>query len=162
MMSLLSRCVFSSPVGALSLVASEEALVALLFGDDLSAWPEFARAQAKTSRVLTETMRQLEQYFQGSRREFDLPLNARGTEFQVKVWSELRSIPFGKTWSYKDLANRIGNPKAVRAVGGANGRNPISIIVPCHRVIGARGDLVGFGGGLSTKTWLLKFEQQRH
>jgi methylated-DNA-[protein]-cysteine S-methyltransferase len=108
--------------------------------------------------VLCETIRQLREYFSGQRRRFDLPLDFRGTDFQRQVWSSLLSIPFGETRSYLEVARSLGNPAAVRAVGAANGRNPISIIAPCHRVIGTGGDLTGFGGGLEAKAWLLAHE----
>jgi methylated-DNA-[protein]-cysteine S-methyltransferase len=109
--------------------------------------------------VLRETARQLARYFAGELKEFDLPLDLRGTEFQKRVWCELRAIPYGETRAYGDIAKAIGAPKAVRAVGAANGQNPIPIVVPCHRVIGASGRLVGFGGGLEMKRLLLKLEQ---
>jgi methylated-DNA-[protein]-cysteine S-methyltransferase len=108
--------------------------------------------------VLRDTARQLTEYFHGRRRAFDLPLDFRGTDFQRQVWSSLLSIPFGETRSYLDVACALGNPAAVRAVGAANGRNPISIIAPCHRVIGTDGGLTGFGGGLEAKAWLLAHE----
>ena len=108
--------------------------------------------------VLRATAEQLDQYFSGGRRAFDLPLEFRGTEFQRRVWSALLDIPWGETRSYLDVARTLGNPAAVRAVGAANGRNPISIIAPCHRVIGASGDLTGFGGGMEAKAWLLAHE----
>lgn len=103
---------------------------------------------------------QLTEYFDGTRKDFDLPLRLTGTEFQLLVLEELRRIPYGETTSYGDIAQRIGNPKAVRAVGAANGRNPLPIIVPCHRVIGSSGDLTGFGGGLDTKEALLRLEAE--
>ena len=102
---------------------------------------------------------QLREYFAGQRRDFDIPLDVDGTEFQMKVWSALRKIPFGLTASYGDIARKIGNPKAMRAVGLANGRNPVSIVVPCHRVIGADGSLTGYGGGLERKRFLLALEK---
>jgi methylated-DNA-[protein]-cysteine S-methyltransferase len=108
--------------------------------------------------VLRDARRQLEAYFDGTRREFDLPLAPRGTQFQLAVWQSLRGIPYGDTISYAQLAQRIGKPNAMRAVGAANGRNPLPIVVPCHRVIGANGDLTGFGGGLPTKRFLLELE----
>jgi methylated-DNA-[protein]-cysteine S-methyltransferase len=111
--------------------------------------------------ILAETARQLDAYFSQRLREFDLPLAPRGTKFQLDVWNTLQKIPYGKTWSYADLAKRIGRPDAVRAVGAANGRNPLPIIIPCHRVIGSNGQLVGFGGGLPIKRWLLELEQDR-
>jgi methylated-DNA-[protein]-cysteine S-methyltransferase len=107
---------------------------------------------------LLEASRQLQAYFAGERREFDLPLAPYGSDFQRRVWSALLEIPYGETISYLELARRLGDPRAVRAVGSANGRNPISIIIPCHRVIGADGSLVGYGGGLERKRWLLRHE----
>src|SRR5690606_26909033 len=108
--------------------------------------------------VLLETRRQLEEYFAGTRRDFELPLSPQGTQFQRNVWRTLAAIPYGRTWSYRDLAQRIGRPSAMRAVGAANGRNPLPIVLPCHRVIGADGSLTGFGGGLPTKAFLLRLE----
>ena len=110
--------------------------------------------------ILQETVKQLNEYFQGQRQIFDLPLDFEGTEFQHKVWQALLTIPFGETRSYKQIAEQIGNVKAVRAVGAANGKNPISIITPCHRVVGANGKLVGFAGGLENKDILLKIENR--
>lgn len=107
-----------------------------------------------------EARRQLLEYFKGERKEFDLPLNLNGTEFQLRVLEELQRIPYGETTSYGDIAKRIGRPKAMRAVGAANGRNPVPIIVPCHRVIGSSGDLTGFGGGLAAKEALLRLEAE--
>lgn len=108
--------------------------------------------------ILVQTIAQLEQYFVGERQQFSVPLAATGTEFQQKVWQALTQIPYGQVCSYQDLANVINNPKAVRAVGMANGKNPISIIVPCHRVIGKNGKLTGYAGGLDSKQWLLEHE----
>jgi len=110
--------------------------------------------------VLVQAKQQLGEYFKGERHEFELPLAATGTEFQTNVWRALTTIPFGDTWSYQDLANAINNPKAVRAVGLANGKNPISIIVPCHRVIGKNGKLTGYAGGVEIKQKLLELEQK--
>jgi methylated-DNA-[protein]-cysteine S-methyltransferase len=110
--------------------------------------------------MLQHAARQLEEYFAGERREFDLPLHLTGTEFQVRVLEELQRIPYGETTSYSDIAERIGRPKAMRAVGAANGRNPIPIVIPCHRVIGRGGSLTGFGGGLETKAELLRLEAE--
>ena len=110
--------------------------------------------------ILLATQKQLSEYFAGQRQHFDLPLTFEGTDFQQKVWQALLSIPFAETRSYRDIAAQIGNVKAVRAVGAANGKNPISIIAPCHRVIGANGQLVGFAGGLNNKHILLQLEQQ--
>jgi methylated-DNA-[protein]-cysteine S-methyltransferase len=110
--------------------------------------------------MLVEAERQLSEYFAGKRTQFELPLEPRGTEFQKKVWLSLREIPFGKTQSYMEIARAIGSPRACRAVGGATGRNPLSIVVPCHRVVGANGALTGFGGGLETKAKLLALERE--
>lgn len=111
-----------------------------------------------TDPLLKKAVKQLDEYFAGKRKKFDLPLSMKGTEFQQKVWEALRAIPYGETRSYGDIAKAIGKPKAARAVGMANNRNPVSIIVPCHRVIGANGSLVGYGGGLKAKEFLLKLE----
>jgi methylated-DNA-[protein]-cysteine S-methyltransferase len=111
-------------------------------------------------KQLAEACRQLRQYFAGERREFDLPLKLDGTEFQVSVLRALQDIPYGETVSYGDIAKKIGHPRAVRAVGAANGRNPLPIVVPCHRVIGSTGELTGFGGGLDTKEALLRMEAE--
>jgi methylated-DNA-[protein]-cysteine S-methyltransferase len=148
-----------SPVGKLKLVASSRALVAVLWEkerpnrvklDEMSIDPRHP--------ILIETERQLSEYFSGKRTQFDLPLQPEGTEFQKKVWRALREIPFGKTRSYLELARTVGSPKASRAVGAANGKNPLSIVVPCHRVVGADGTLTGFAGGLKTKAALLALE----
>ena len=127
---------------------------------------QFARETAveealeyKTTPVLQEAKRQLEEYFAGKRTVFDLPLNPTGTVFQKQVWAQLQQIPYGETRSYSQIATAIGNPKASRAVGGANNKNPIGIIVPCHRVIGANGALVGYAGGLDLKEKLLQLER---
>lgn len=112
--------------------------------------------------LLIKTQQQLDEYFAGQRQQFELPLAPQGTPFQLQVWQALSAIPYGKTWSYAQLAEHIGNPRSVRAVGAANGKNPIAIIIPCHRVIGANGSLVGFGGGLATKEKLLVLESSQH
>lgn len=109
--------------------------------------------------VLAKAKQQLEEYFAGKRTEFDLPLAPKGTEFQQQVWQELRTIPFGKTTSYQYIAKAVGKPKGSQAVGGANGKNPIAIVIPCHRVIGKNGNLTGYAGGLDKKSWLLALEQ---
>jgi methylated-DNA-[protein]-cysteine S-methyltransferase len=146
-----------SPVGRLLLAGDERALRQVSFADGRRSagvqvgWLENAGAFA-------EVIRQLQAYFRGELRTFDLPLAMGGTEFQLRVWSALREIPYGETISYRELAERIGNLKAVRAVGLANGSNPIPIIVPCHRVIGSDGSLTGFGGGLENKRKLLDLE----
>lgn len=151
----------TSPVGKLKLVASAKALVAVLWECEQ---PNRVKLPAMTvdphHPVLTEAERQLTEYFSGARTEFDLPLEPRGSEFQKKVWEALRKIPFGTTRTYLDLAKAVGSSKAVRAVGAANGKNPLSIIVPCHRVIGSNGALAGFAGGLAAKARLLALENR--
>lgn len=114
------------------------------------------------TELLQEAKKQLQEYFAGKRQAFDLPIYSQGTEFQQKVWGALRQIPYGETRSYGEIAAQVGNPKASRAVGGANNKNPIMIIVPCHRVVGADGSLVGFGGGLYAKEYLLSLEKKYH
>jgi methylated-DNA-[protein]-cysteine S-methyltransferase len=154
--------IVKSPVGALKLVASEAGLAAILWENDD---PRRVRlnivAEDKGHAVLLETERQLKEYFDGRRKSFQLRLDFAGTRFQSRVWSALLEIPFGETRSYAEIARRIGSPKAVRAVGAANGRNPISIVAPCHRVIGSNGKLTGFAGGLTIKAFLLGLEGAR-
>ena len=148
-----------SPVGKLKLVASSTALVAVLWEQERPNRVKLDEMKFDPRHpVLIEAERQLAEYFSGARTEFALPLEPRGSEFQKKVWQALREIPFGKTRSYRDLAKAIGSAKAVRAVGAANGKNPLSIVVPCHRVIGANGALTGFAGGLEAKAKLLALE----
>ena len=151
----------ASPVGTLKLVANEMALVAVLWENENPKRVRLAELVEQADHpVLLETQKQLTEYFAGKRQQFDLPLDFAGTEFQQKVWQALLSIPFGETRSYRDIAEQIGNVKAVRAVGAANGKNPISIIAPCHRVVGTNGKLVGFAGGLGNKDILLRLEKQ--
>ena len=119
---------------------------------------EEAREAERPGPIVEETIRQLSAYFEGTRRDFDLPISPQGTEFQRLVWQHLLDIPYGQIISYQDLAKDIGKPEAIRAVGAANGQNPISVIVPCHRVLGSDGSLTGYGGGLWRKEWLLKHE----
>lgn len=154
--------VVKSPVGALKLVGSDRGLAAVLWeNDDPSRVRLDIAGEDKAHPVLVETERQLNEYFAGKRRKFSIKLDFTGTAFQTKVWWALLAIPFGETRSYGDIARALGKPKAVRAVGAANGRNPISIIAPCHRVIGATGALTGFAGGLKTKAYLLELEGGR-
>ena len=148
-----------SPVGELKLVANGNRLAAILWENDKPnrvRLPEIVEADDRP--VLIETERQLNEYFAGTRDRFDLELDFQGTDFQKRVWAALLTIPFGETRSYSDIATQIGNINAVRAVGAANGKNPISIVAPCHRVIGASGDLTGFAGGLVNKMFLLSLE----
>lgn len=151
-----------SPIGQLKLVADKEALVALLWQDDAPLRVRLAEAKpCDTHPVLLETQAQVTAYFAGDRRTFDIPLQPVGTAFQRAVWSALTEIPYGETRSYGELAAHIYRPQAQRAVGAANGKNPISIIVPCHRVIGANGHLTGFAGGLGAKAFLLNHETSK-
>jgi methylated-DNA-[protein]-cysteine S-methyltransferase len=149
----------ASPLGTLTLVADEDALVAVLWPDDDPRRVPLGPQEARDHPVLAAAARQIDGYFAGERRAFDLPLAPAGTPFQRAVWDALAAIPFGETRSYADLARAIGSPDAVRAVGAANGRNPLSIILPCHRVVGSAGALTGFAGGLTAKRWLLAHEQ---
>ena len=146
----------TSPLGDLVLVASDTALTAVHFPTSRQR-PPTAGGEAQ-NEVLACASRQLREYFAGSRTAFDLPLALDGSPFEQRVWDLLRTIPYGTTTSYGALARRLGDVKATRAVGAANARNPIPIIIPCHRVVGARGDLTGFGGGLDRKRWLLEHE----
>ena len=149
-----------SPVGELTLVGSDRGLAAVLWEDDDPARVRLgARVEATLHPILIQAQRELQEYFAGERRSFTVKLDFAGTAFQNQVWNALRTIPFGETRSYGDIAGQIGRDKAVRAVGAANGRNPISIIVPCHRVIGANGKLTGFAGGLEAKARLLDLER---
>jgi methylated-DNA-[protein]-cysteine S-methyltransferase len=148
-----------SPVGLLTLVASGAGLAAILWENDNPSRVRLNLVGRDDGHpVLLETERQLTEYFSGRRRVFDLPLDFTGTDFQKQVWQALLTIPFGETRSYGAIARQIGSPKAVRAVGAANGRNPISIVAPCHRVIGSSGALTGFAGGLEAKAHLLGLE----
>jgi methylated-DNA-[protein]-cysteine S-methyltransferase len=148
-----------TPVGMLTLVAGEGVLREVRFPKDSEGQAALPEAQpSEREVVLDDARRQLDEYFARKRRTFDLPLAPQGTPFQCAVWKALLGIGFGETASYRWIAHRIGNPKAVRAVGAANGANPLPIVIPCHRVIGADGSLTGFGGGLQRKRWLLDLE----
>jgi len=144
---------YKSLIGTLEICGTEEYINRVLFLDS-----DFTRG-SKISPLLEKCVQQLDEYFHLKRQIFDLPLSPQGTSFQKLVWEKLREIPYGRTSSYLEIARQIGNPKAIRAVGSANGKNPIAIIIPCHRVIGASGKLIGYGGGLWRKEWLLKHEQ---
>ena len=152
-------CYTTTPIGDLLLAGDESGLGLIGFPkgkmrrDPEPDW-------IFNEKPFVETRKQLDEYFAGERKEFDLPLNLSGTDFQVQVLEELQRIPYGETTSYGAIAKRIGRPRAMRAVGAANGRNPIPIIIPCHRVIGSSGDLTGFGGGLDTKAALLRLEAE--
>jgi methylated-DNA-[protein]-cysteine S-methyltransferase len=149
-----------SPVGRLLLVADEVGLRQAWFAEGRTP-PVVDMSWQSGGAVLEEPARQLRAYFAGELQHFDLPLKPEGTAFQTRVWELLQEIPFGETISYGELARRAGNPAASRAVGLANGANPIPIIIPCHRVIGSNGKLTGYGGGLETKRWLLDFERSQ-
>jgi methylated-DNA-[protein]-cysteine S-methyltransferase len=150
-----------SPVGPLTLVAHDDALIAVLWPEELDGRVRFEQDPVETAQhpVLDLAVTQLDEYFEGSRRSFALPLEPRGTDFQRLVWWSLAEIPFGETSTYGKQAANIGRPTAVRAVGAANGRNPLSIVLPCHRIVGADGKLTGFAGGIETKRWLLDHER---
>ena len=155
--------VVPSPVGPLLLSAEEAGLTSVWFapheGRIGPGWERDRGRSGRASQVLGAARDQLDAYFAGARSEFTVPLLPRGTAFQLRVWEGLRRLRFGETVSYSTLAHRIGSPDAVRAVGAANGRNPLPVIVPCHRVIGADGSLTGFGGGIERKRWLLEHER---
>lgn len=147
--------VLDSPIGPLTLAEGDGCITHLLFGRDMP--PGYAEGQ---SELLSRCALELDEYFAGKRREFSLPLAPAGTPFQQRVWAALRDIPYGETRTYKDIAIAAGCPRGFRAVGMANHNNPISIIVPCHRVVGADGKLTGYGGGLETKAYLLELERK--
>lgn len=146
------EAIINGPVGYLRLSEENNSLTKISFikGEATIILPE--------NELLKNTTQQLNEYFSGSRHTFDLPLNPTGTEFQLKVWQELGNIPYGITLSYQEIANRLGDPKCIRAAARANGQNPIAIIIPCHRVIGSRGDMVGYAGGIERKKFLLAHE----
>ena len=145
---------YKTPIGKMGIAETNKEISHILFaGETIS--PDF---QEKETPLIKKASKQLLEYFSGKRKVFDIPLYLEGTDFQVAVWKALMTIPFGETRSYKDIAEQVGSPKAFRAVGGANHNNKIPIVIPCHRVIGASGKLVGFGGGLETKQFLLDLE----
>jgi methylated-DNA-[protein]-cysteine S-methyltransferase len=147
---------FRSPIGSIELVSSKTSILKCNFvenkGETTKSLPP----------IIKEAFEQLESYFDGKLQEFNLSLDLLGTNFQLKVWNELQRIPFGQTITYKELASRIGNNNAIRAIANANAKNPISIIVPCHRVIGSDGKLRGYGGGIEKKRWLIDFEKSTY
>jgi methylated-DNA-[protein]-cysteine S-methyltransferase len=145
---------YKSPIGTLLLEAAEEQLTVASFVDDVSV----SATGTTSSSLLATAITQLDEYFAGSRRQFDLPLQPQGTSFQQKVWDQLLRIPFAETVTYLQMAKRLGNVKSIRAAASANGKNPIGIIIPCHRVVGADGKLTGYAGGLHRKQWLLEHE----
>lgn len=148
----LHREILQSPIGDITIVASDDIVERILFDSPIDS--------PSPNDLTRECSRQLSEYFAGERTQFDLPIRLGGTEFQTVVWKALLDIPFGKTSTYGKQASSIGRPKAVRAVGAANGKNVLNIVVPCHRVIGASGSLTGYGGGMDRKRWLLDHEAQ--
>lgn len=162
---MLHTTTMTTPIGDLRLIASDAGLRAIRLPLPERTNRDSEAAENPEHPILARTRRQLDEYFRGERQQFDLPLDVEGTPFQREVWNELGSIPFGATDSYGQLAGRIGRPGAARAVGGANGSNPIPIVVPCHRVIGATGALTGYGGptdaGIAMKRFLLRHEADR-
>jgi methylated-DNA-[protein]-cysteine S-methyltransferase len=143
---------YPSPIGTIEILGTQDSIVALNFVDDARPGDD------DLPQILKECIKQIDEYFNGKRKTFSLELSMQGTEFQNTVWRQLITIPFGQTASYGEIAAAIRKPAACRAVGNANGKNPISIIVPCHRIIGSNGDLTGYGGGLWRKEWLLRHE----
>ncbi|MCU0260293.1 MAG: methylated-DNA--[protein]-cysteine S-methyltransferase [Ilumatobacteraceae bacterium] len=159
--SVRHSATLDTPIGPLTVVATDAAVVEIhLPGAEGRDDPDARRASDVAVGVLAEALRQLEEYFAGERTEFDLPLAPEGTPFQQQAWEVLRTIPFGETTTYGEQARRLGDPKKSRAVGAANGRNPIPVVVPCHRVVGSDGRLTGYAGGLDTKAWLLAHEHR--
>ena len=163
-MTHLISTTYESPVGTLTLVAGDEGLRAVIWPDGRLDRVGLAGETLTPgdAPVLDATAAQLDEYFAGTRTTFDLPLDLHGTPFQLAAWQALAEIPYGETRTYGEQADRIGRPTAVRAIGAANGRNPVSIVLPCHRVIGSNGSLVGFGGGLEVKAALLELERETH
>ena len=153
------KWLYQYPIGTVGIAEEDGYIVRVFFGDDARAGA-LQDFQALESELIRKAAGQLDEYFAGQRREFDLPFLFRGTDFQKQAWDALLEIPYGRTQSYGEIAARIGRPKASRAVGMANNRNPIVIICPCHRVIGANGTLVGYGGGLPAKKYLLDLEKE--
>lgn len=146
------KAYYASPIGAIEITAAESGILSLDFIDEM-------KKSDVIPQILKDCITELDEYFKGKRKEFTVNCELKGTDFQKKVWKALEEIPFGKTMSYKEIAEKIGNPKAVRAVGSANHNNKIAIIIPCHRVIGSSGKLTGYAGGLWRKEWLLNHEK---
>lgn len=154
MESPVAKYMYSSPIGELLIVADKQSITHIRYIDETEVKP----VQTHSSSVIKKCINQLNRYFDGTLKVFDLPLNPEGTDFQKQVWNQLIQIPYGKMISYMQLSMQIGNPKAIRAVGTANGSNPIPIIIPCHRVIGSNGTLTGYSGGIWRKKWLIEHE----
>ena len=156
-MSQLYKAYYPAEIGLIEIIGDEASIKSLYFVEAQA--PDASPDRADLPQVISDCLAQLDEYFKGERAEFSLELAPAGSEFQKAVWQELTTIPYGQTVSYLDIAKKVGDEKSVRAVGAANGQNPISIIIPCHRVIGSDGKLVGYGGGLWRKAWLLKHEK---
>jgi methylated-DNA-[protein]-cysteine S-methyltransferase len=156
-----SRRTCEAPFGVVSVIGSDLGIRYVLFSNDAHPKPleRLHISDTDIHESVNDAVTQLDEYFNGARRDFELPLDLQGTEFQVAAWNALADIPYGHTASYGQQAASIGRPKAVRAIGGANGRNPVGIVLPCHRIVGADGSLTGFGGGIAVKKWLLDHEQ---
>ena len=152
---------YEAPFGVVTVVGSELGIRFVMFANDAHPKPleQLQISDTDIHDSVNDAITQLDEYFNRSRQEFDLQLDLRGTEFQVAAWKALADIPYGRTASYGQQAASIGRPKAVRAIGGANGRNPVAIVLPCHRIVGADGSLTGFGGGIAVKQWLLQHER---
>ncbi|KAB7666327.1 methylated-DNA--[protein]-cysteine S-methyltransferase [Bacillus sp. B1-b2] len=148
---------YPSPIGMVEIIGSEEYIYSILF---LAKEEQEYKVNSNTPEIVKQCYDQMDEYFQGKRKTFTFPIKMEGTLFQTKVWNALTTIPYGETGSYKDIANHIENAKAIRAVGSANGKNKLSIVLPCHRIIGANGTLTGYAGGLWRKEWLLLHEQK--
>ncbi|CAB5054244.1 MAG: methylated-DNA--[protein]-cysteine S-methyltransferase [Actinobacteria bacterium] len=155
-----SRRIFEAPFGVVTVVGSDLGIRFVMFDNDAHPKPleKLRISDTEIHDSVNSAITQLKEYFEGSRRDFELSLDLQGTEFQVAAWNALAEIPYGRTASYGQQAASIGRPKAVRAIGGANGRNPVAIVLPCHRIVGADGSLTGFGGGIAVKKWLLDHE----
>jgi methylated-DNA-[protein]-cysteine S-methyltransferase len=156
----VTTSIVESPIGPLTIGATDLGVRFVMWHDDPRRVPEATGVGKQATVIIEATRRQLDEYFRGERTEFDLPLDPVGTPFQHAAWAALRTIGFGSTISYGEQARRLGDARKARAVGAANGRNPIGIVVPCHRVVGANGSLTGFAGGLSSKAWLLDHERR--
>ena len=152
----------TAPFGVVTVVVSDLGVRYVTFANDAhpKSFAGMNIVTGKSQPILDSVDEQLREYFAGTRRSFDVPLDLHGTEFQVEAWQSLARVPYGKTASYAQQAASIGRPKAVRAIGGANGRNPVAIVLPCHRIVGSDGSLTGFGGGIEVKKWLLTHEEQ--
>lgn len=147
------KAYYSSPIGMVEITSDEEHILELEFVENSSEQSQ------QLPSILRDALKQIDEYFKGTRKAFDLNLKVQGTEFQQTVWNQLRKVPFGTTSSYGEIAKAVGNPKGCRAVGGANNKNRIAIVIPCHRIVGADGSMTGYAGGLWRKEWLLNHEK---